>query len=83
MANSEITFKTVAFDGDASLVDIFFNQIKTLTKAHKWKDKEAIQYLGSKLAGPKLAFFTHNSSIYNADNLKAVKKELKKNSTTS
>lgn len=74
MANSKITFKIIAFDGDASLVDIFFNQIKTLTKAHKWKDKEAIQYLGSKLASPKLAFFTHNSSIYKAGNSKVVKK---------
>lgn len=78
IANLKITFKTIAFDGDASLVDFFFNQIKTLAKAQGWKEQETIQFLGSKLAGPALAFFMQNPAIYTAEKLRAIEEEFKK-----
>lgn len=63
MANSKLTFKTITVEGDWGLVDFFFTQVKTLAKTHKWKDEEVIQFLGSKLTGPDLAFFSQNLSV--------------------
>lgn len=77
MAQSKVTFKVITFDGDAGLLDFFFNQVKTLAKIHKWRDVETIQFIGSKLAGAALQYFTQNPSIYTSDSLEYVEKEFR------
>lgn len=73
----KLTFKAIDFDGEPTMIDFFFNQIRTLASIHKWKDNETIQFLGGKLTGAARTYFTQNPDLFKADNLDFVEKEFR------
>ena len=73
--NTQLTVNN--FEGDPTLVDFFFDQIKSLASIYKWSPEFTVTFLRGKLVGPALQFFIQSEDLYKSNNIDFIQKEFK------
>ena len=76
MSNSKqlLNFNLLNFQGDSSLLDFFFDQIRSYSTLNKLKPEKTIAFLKGKLSGPALKFLIQSSSLYKSNDFETIEK---------
>lgn len=81
MANNnnrrKIDINILNFEGDPSLINFFFDQLKSYANLNKLKPEETVAFLKGKLAGPALKFLTQSPELYKSNDFEFIEKEFK------
>ena len=76
MSNSKhlLNLNVLNFEGDPSLLDFFFDQVRSYATLNKLKPEETIAFLKGKLSGPALKFLTQSPSLYKSNDFETIEK---------
>lgn len=76
-AKSNLNIQINSYEGDPSLLNFFFKQVRDYAKINKLKSDETAAVLRSKLTGPALKFLTEIPDLCNSDDIDRIEAEFK------
>ena len=76
MSNSKhlLNLNVLNFEGDSSLLDFFFDQVRSYSTLNKLKPEETIAFLKGKLSGSALKFLAQSPSLYKSNDFETIEK---------
>ena len=72
-----VNINVLNFEGDPSLLNFFFDQIRSYASINKLKPDETVAFLKGKLSGPALKFMTQSPILYKSNDLNFIESEFK------